>query len=249
MTFFISVLDLLVIKVILFPTHQSLRLQANYSIMSVSKHPSDVFRNYQDDRDVDSKKTVYTTSNGVPMPHPYETQRVGENGPLLLQDFHLIDLISHFDRERIPERVVHAKGGGAHGFYKTTEPVDDLCLADIFSAAGKECPITIRFSTVGGESGSHDLARDPRGFSVKFKTDEGNWDLVANNTPVFFLRDPAKFPSVFISRLSLLQYADTFPAILSIPRNAIQRRILPAPMTLRTSGTIYHRIRSRSIRS
>ncbi|MCJ1255452.1 hypothetical protein MMC24_003268 [Lignoscripta atroalba] len=162
--------------------------------MSVTTHPSDVFRNYQDDRNSTSQDTVYTTSNGVPMPHPYETQRVGENGPLLLQDFHLIDLISHFDRERIPERVVHAKGGGAHGVFKTTKALDDLCLADIFSAEGKECPISIRFSTVGGESGSHDLARDPRGFSVKFKTDEGNWDMVANNTPVFFLRDPAKFP-------------------------------------------------------
>jgi catalase len=127
------------------------------------------------------------------MPHPYEAQRMGENGPLLLQDFHLIDLISHFDRERIPERVVHAKGSGAHGTYKTTESLEDLCMADMFKP-GKECPITVRFSTVGGESGSHDCARDPRGFSVKFRTDEGNWDLVANNTPVFFLRDPAKFP-------------------------------------------------------
>lgn len=127
------------------------------------------------------------------MPHPYETQRVGENGPLLLQDFHLIDLLSHFDRERIPERVVHAKGSGAHGVYKTTDTIDDLCMADIFQS-GKSCPITVRFSTVGGESGSHDCARDPRGFSIKFRTDEGNWDIVANNTPVFFLRDPAKFP-------------------------------------------------------
>jgi catalase len=128
------------------------------------------------------------------MPHPYEAQRVGENGPLLLQDFHLIDLLSHFDRERIPERVVHAKGSGAHGFFECTDPLDDLCMADIFSAKGKKCPITVRFSTVGGESGSHDCARDPRGFSVKFRTEEGNWDMVANNTPVFFLRDPAKFP-------------------------------------------------------
>lgn len=127
------------------------------------------------------------------MPHPYETQRVGENGPLLLQDFHLIDLLSHFDRERIPERVVHAKGSGAHGFYKTTNDASDITCADIFSQ-GKECPVTVRFSTVGGESGSHDCARDPRGFSVKMRTDEGNWDIVANNTPVFFLRDPAKFP-------------------------------------------------------
>lgn len=154
----------------------------------------DAVRSYQDDRNATSQKTVYTTSNGVPYPHPYEAQRVGENGPLLLQDFHLVDLLSHFDRERIPERVVHAKGSGAHGVYKTTDPLDDLCLADIFQA-GKECPVSVRFSTVGGESGSHDCARDPRGFSVKFRTEEGNWDVVANNTPVFFLRDPAKFPT------------------------------------------------------
>ena len=151
-------------------------------------------RTYEDDRTTKSQDVLYTTSNGVPVPHPYETQRVGTNGPLLLQDFHLIDLLSHFDRERIPERVVHAKGSGAHGVFTCTKTLDDLCLADIFSKEGKQCPLTVRFSTVGGESGSHDLARDPRGFSVKFKTEEGNWDMVANNTPVFFLRDPAKFP-------------------------------------------------------
>jgi catalase len=153
----------------------------------------DLYRDYNDDKNATSQDTLYATSNGVPYPHPYETQRVGNNGPLLLQDFHLVDLLSHFDRERIPERVVHAKGSGAHGYFKTTDSLEDLCMADIFKA-GKMCPITIRFSTVGGESGSHDCARDPRGFAVKFRTDEGNWDLVANNTPVFFLRDPAKFP-------------------------------------------------------
>jgi len=147
---------------------------------SVTQHaPSgqkngEMYRDYVDDRNAQSQDTLYTTSNGVPMPHPYETQRVGENGPLLLQDFHLIDLLSHFDRERIPERVVHAKGGGAHGYFKATEGFDDICMADVFQK-GKECPISVRFSTVGGESGSHDCARDPRGFSVKFRTDEGNW--------------------------------------------------------------------------
>lgn len=140
--------------------------------------------------------TILTTfsSGGVPIAHPYETQRAGENGPLLLQDFHLIDLLSHFDRERIPERVVHAKGSGAHGYFECTNPLDDLTIADLFGTKGKRCPVTVRFSTVGGESGSHDCARDPRGFSIKFRTEQGNWDLVANNTPVFFLRDPAKFP-------------------------------------------------------
>jgi catalase len=161
---------------------------------SFASHTENAFTSYEKDRQSTSKESTYTTSNGVPMPHPYEAQRVGENGPLLLQDFHLIDLLSHFDRERIPERVVHAKGSGAHGYFECTNPADDLTQADIFSAKGKKCPVTVRFSTVGGESGSHDCARDPRGFSVKMRTDEGNWDIVANNTPVFFLRDPAKFP-------------------------------------------------------
>merc|ERR1711881_286024 len=166
-----------------------------FTIKMGSIHTSgDQYRSYEKDRQMPSTEAIYTTSNGVPMPHPYESQRCGENGPLLLQDFHLIDLLSHFDRERIPERVVHAKGSGAHGFFECTDPIPDLCLADLFSEKGKKCPVTARFSTVGGESGSHDLARDPRGFSVKFRTDEGNWDAVFNNTPVFFLRDPAKFP-------------------------------------------------------
>ena len=150
-------------------------------------------RNYQEDRNAEGGDVLYATANGAPYPHPYESQRAGENGPLLLQDFHLIDLLSHFDRERVPERVVHAKGSGAHGIYRTTHPLDDLSVADLFKSGGT-AGVTVRFSTVGGESGSHDLARDPRGFAVKFRTDEGILDIVGNNTPVFFLRDPAKFP-------------------------------------------------------
>lgn len=152
------------------------------SDMSFSAHVSDHFASYAQDRDTSSKDATYATSAGGPIPHPYESQRAGENGPLLLQDFHLIDLLSHFDRERVPERVVHAKGGGAHGFFECTDPCPDLTLAGIFGEKGKKCPVTMRFSTVGGESGSHDLARDPRGFSVKMRTDEGNWDMVFNNT-------------------------------------------------------------------
>lgn len=140
--------------------------------MNKTKHGGNIEHDYLEDRDTKSQDTLYCTSNGVPYPHPYEVQRVGENGPLLLQDHHLVDLLSHFDRERIPERVVHAKGGGAHGYYKTTNTIEDICLADIFKQ-DKECPITVRFSTVGGESGSNDCARDPRGFSVKFRTDDG----------------------------------------------------------------------------
>ena len=135
--------------------------------------PSEFARDYSQDRDAPAQDTLYTASNGAPIPHPYEAQRAGENGPLLLQDFHLVDLLSHFDRERIPERVVHAKGSGAHGYYQTTDPLDDLSCADLFQA-GKKCSVTARFSTVGGESGSHDLARDPRGFSIKFRTEEGS---------------------------------------------------------------------------
>ena len=117
-----------------------------------------------------------------------------------------IDLLSHFDRERIPERVVHAKGSGAHGFFECTDPIPELTRADILSAKGNKCPVTVCFSTVGGESGSHDLARDPRGFAVKMRTGEGNWDIAANNTPIFFLRDPPSFLT------------------LSTPKNAIQAR-------------------------
>lgn len=158
-----------------------------------AQHNGDLYRDYVADKNAPAQEVLYTTSNGAPFPHPYEGQRAGENGPLLLQDFHHIDLLSHFDRERIPERVVHAKGSGAHGYFKCTDGLEDLSCADIFKK-GKTCPVTARFSTVGGESGSHDCARDPRGFSVKFRTEEGNWDMVFNNTPVFFLRDAAKFP-------------------------------------------------------
>jgi catalase len=111
-----------------------------------------------------------------------------------LQDFHHIDLLAHFDRERIPERVVHAKGAGAHGHFEVTHDITDFCSAALFNKVGNKARATVRFSTVGGESGSADTARDPRGFAVKLRTEEGNWDMVFNNTPVFFLRDPAKFP-------------------------------------------------------
>ncbi|PPQ84676.1 hypothetical protein CVT25_014207 [Psilocybe cyanescens] len=137
---------------------------------------------------------VYTTSNGAPVNEPYSAQRAGINGPLLLQDFHHIDLLAHFDRERIPERVVHAKAAGAHGYFEVTHDLSDITSASLLKSVGKKVRVTARFSTVGGESGSADTARDPRGFALKLRTDEGNWDWVFNNTPVFFIRDPAKFP-------------------------------------------------------
>jgi len=120
---------------------------------------------------------------------------VGPRGPMLLQDITFLDELAHFDRERIPERVVHAKGAGAFGYFEVTHDITKYCKANVFSQIGKRTPIAVRFSTVGGESGSADTARDPRGFAVKFYTDEGIWDLVGNNTPVFFIRDPLLFPS------------------------------------------------------
>jgi catalase len=138
---------------------------------------------------------LLTTSSGQPVEDNQHSLTAGPNGPILLQDTHLLDKLAHFDRERIPERVVHAKGAGAHGFFECT--ASDLArytTARFLQRAGLRTPVFVRFSTVGGEKGSADTARDPRGFAVKFYTDQGNWDMVGNNTPVFFIRDPLKFP-------------------------------------------------------
>jgi len=119
----------------------------------------------------------------------------GKRGPILLQDTALVEHLAQFDRERIPERVVHAKGAGAFGYFEVTHDITKYTKAKVFEKVGKKTNIAIRFSTVGGESGSADTVRDPRGFAMKFYTDDGNWDLVGNNTPIFFLRDPILFPS------------------------------------------------------
>ncbi|KAL8272513.1 hypothetical protein Esti_003512 [Eimeria stiedai] len=139
-------------------------------------------------------RPVLTTSTGNPVADNQNSMTAGPTGPVVLTDFHLIDKLAHFDRERIPERVVHAKGAGAHGYFEVTHDITKYCKAKVFEAVGKRTPVFVRFSTVGGEKGSADTARDPRGFAVKFYTEEGNWDLVGNNTPVFFIRDPIKFP-------------------------------------------------------
>ncbi|CAM9137686.1 unnamed protein product [Chrysoparadoxa australica] len=145
---------------------------------------------------VPGNEPVLTTSNGCPVETVTSSQTVGPRGPILLQDNALIDHIAHFDRERIPERVVHAKGAGAFGFFEVTSPeFKNICKGKMFAHVGKRTPVAVRFSTVGGESGSADTARDPRGFAIKFYSEEGNWDLVGNNTPIFFLRDPILFPS------------------------------------------------------
>ncbi|OYP33800.1 catalase [Rhodopirellula sp. MGV] len=134
-----------------------------------------------------------TQQFGRPVDDNQHSQSAGPRGPLLMQDVHLVEKMAHFNRERIPERVVHAKGYGAFGKFTVTNDISDYCMADLFSKVGKETEVFARFSTVGGESGSADSARDPRGFALKFYTDQGVWDLVGNNTPIFFIRDPLKF--------------------------------------------------------
>ena len=135
-----------------------------------------------------------TTAAGIPVADNQNSLSAGPRGPLLLQDFHLIEKLQHFNRERIPERVVHAKGSGAHGSFTVTHDISRHTKAKLFSAVGKRTDTFVRFSTVGGEKGSADTERDPRGFAVRFYTEEGNWDLVGNNTPMFFIKDPIKFP-------------------------------------------------------
>ncbi|WP_306224642.1 catalase C [Bosea beijingensis] len=139
---------------------------------------------------------VLTTAQGAPVADDQNTLRAGARGPALIDDFHFREKIFHFDHERIPERVVHARGYGAHGFFETYDSLAAYTRADIFQRAGEKTPVFVRFSTVAGNKGSADLARDVRGFAVKMYTQEGNWDLVGNNIPVFFIQDAIKFPDV-----------------------------------------------------
>jgi catalase len=139
---------------------------------------------------------ILTTAQGGPVADDQNSLRVGARGPLLVDDFHFREKIFHFDHERIPERVVHARGYAAHGFFETYESLSDVTRADVFQRAGEKTPVFVRFSTVAGNKGSADLARDVRGFAVKMYTKEGNWDLVGNNIPVFFIQDAIKFPDL-----------------------------------------------------
>jgi catalase len=135
-----------------------------------------------------------TTASGIPVVDNQNSITAGPRGPVLLQDFHLIEKLQHFNRERIPERVVHAKGSGAYGSFTVTHDISRYTHAKLFSAIGKQTETFVRFSTVGGEKGSADTERDPRGFALRFYTEDGNWDLVGNNTPMFFIKDAIKFP-------------------------------------------------------
>ena len=138
-------------------------------------------------------KTITTTA-GEPLGSHDDSLTAGARGPLLMQDYALIEKLAHQNRERIPERTMHAKGSGAHGTLTITNDITKYTKADIFGEVGKETPLFLRFSTVAGERGAADAERDVRGFAIKFYTQEGNWDLVGNNTPIFFVADPYKFP-------------------------------------------------------
>ncbi len=140
------------------------------------------------------KEDKMTTAAGRPVGDNQNSLTVGPRGPVVFEDFLLFEKMAHFNRERIPERVVHAKGSGAYGYFVCTNPeMPKYTTAKLLSEVGKRTPTFIRFSTVGGEKGSADTERDPRGFALKFYTEEGNWDMTGNNTPVFFIRDPLKF--------------------------------------------------------
>ncbi|MES2896404.1 MAG: catalase [Pseudomonadota bacterium] len=135
-----------------------------------------------------------TTTAGAPVPDNQNSLSAGPRGPLLMQDYQLMEKLAHQNRERIPERVVHAKGSAAYGTFRVTQDISRFSKAKLFGEVGKETEVLLRFSTVAGERGAADAERDVRGFALKFYTEEGNWDLVGNNTPVFFIRDPMKFP-------------------------------------------------------
>lgn len=142
----------------------------------------------------------FTTAGGHPVAENQHSLTAGERGPILIQDSHLIEKLAHFNREKVPERIVHAKGSGAYGTLTVTKDISKYTRAKVFSEVGKKTDLFLRFSTVAGEKGSADTERDPRGFAIKFYTEDGIWDVVGNNTPVFFERDPLKFPDFIHSQ-------------------------------------------------
>jgi catalase len=173
------------------------------------------------------KNKKMTTAFGIPVGDDQNSMTAGQRGPVLIQDMHLLEKLTHFDRERIPERVVHAKGTGAHGYFEVTADVTKYTKAKFLSKVGKKTDLFIRFSTVGGERGSADSARDPRGFAIKFYTEEGNYDMTGNNTPVFFIRDPLKFPDFIHTQkrhpLTNLPDPDMFWDFLSLTPESIHQ--------------------------
>ncbi len=174
-----------------------------------------------------NRKNRLTSNFGSPVPNDQNSLTAGAQGPILMQDVHLLEKLAHFDRERIPERVVHAKGAGAYGFFEVTEDVTKYTKAKFLSKVGKKTDLFLRFSTVGGEKGSADAERDPRGFALKFYTEEGNYDMVGNNTPVFFIRDPLKFPDFIHTQkrnpVTNLKDPDMFWDFLSLTPESIHQ--------------------------
>jgi catalase len=175
-----------------------------------------------------TKKSKKLTNNfGAPIPDDQNSITAGLPGPILMQDVHLLEKLAHFDRERIPERVVHAKGAGAYGYFELLEDVSQYTKANFLSRVGKRTDLFVRFSTVGGEKGTADSERDPRGFAVKFYTEDGNYDMVGNNTPVFFIRDPLKFPDFIHTQkrnpITNLKDADMFWDFLSLTPESIHQ--------------------------
>nr|XP_034977129.1 catalase-like [Zootoca vivipara] len=163
--------------------------------MAESRDPaSEQLKQWQELRG-SQKPDHVTTGAGIPVADSLNLLTVGPRGPLLVQDVVFTDMVANFDRERIPDRVVHAKGAGAFGYFEVTHDITKYCKAKVFEHIGKRTPLAMRFSTVAGESGSADTVRDPRGFAMKFYTEDGNWDLVGNNTPIFFVRDAMLFMS------------------------------------------------------
>ena len=163
----------------------------------------------------------------MPVGDDLNSLTAGKRGPVLMQDVHLLEKLAHFDRERIPERVVHAKGAGAGGYFEVIADVTKYTKAKFLSEIGKRTEVFMRFSTVGGEKGSADAARDPRGFAVKFYTEEGNYDMTGNNTPVFFIRDPLKFPTSSIPKSDTRSPTSRIPTCSGtfclLPRNRSTR--------------------------
>ncbi len=173
-------------------------------------------------------KKYLTTSQGIPVGTDLSSMTTGEKeGYALLQDFYLVEKLAHFNRERIPERIVHAKGAGAKGYFEVTNDLSKYTKAKLFSEVGKKTDVFLRFSTVGGERGSADTARDPRGFAIRFYTEEGNYDIVGNNTPVFFIRDALKFPDLIHTQKrnpqTNLPDADMFWDFLSLTPESIHQ--------------------------
>jgi len=143
-----------------------------------------------------SEDTALTTNQGLKMAEDEFSLKAGERGPTLLEDFHFREKMTHFDHERIPERIVHARGYGAHGEFELYEDLSEYTKAKFLTDTSKKTPVFVRFSTVQGSKGSNDTVRDARGFATKFYTEEGNYDLVGNNIPVFFIQDAIKFPDL-----------------------------------------------------